>query len=266
MPSLSSLLARFKALGRRREIALILLLVGLAGGVWGFVTLASEVREGETATIDERLLLAFREPGDTHDPIGSRSVESAVRDVTALGSVTVLGLLTLCVGLYFFLDRRPRLGVFVLAAVASGGALTFALKFLFNRARPSILPADLLPVDPSFPSGHAALAAVVYLTLGLLLARTLPKRRLKVYVVALAAGLALAVGTSRIYLGMHWPSDVLAGWTLGGVWALVCWQAEGWLQRRGLVERSAFVRRPRSPANEATTDPPPSEPASKGAH
>jgi membrane-associated phospholipid phosphatase len=69
-------------------------------------------------------------------------------------------------------------------------------------------------------------------------------------IVGLAVGLALVVGTSRVYLGLHWPSDVLAGWTLGGLWALVCWQAEGWLQRRGLVERSAFVRRPRAPSKE----------------
>ena len=254
MPSLSSLLARARGLIGRREVVLIVLLAVLAGGVWSFIALAGEVSEGETATIDERILLAFREPGDSHDPIGSRSVESAVRDVTALGSLTVLGLLVFGVGLYFILDRRPRMGLFVLAAVVSGGALTYALKFLYNRTRPSILPGDMLPGDPSFPSGHAALAAVVYLTLGLLQAQTLPRRRLKVYVVGLAVLLALAVGTSRVYLGVHWPSDVLAGWTLGGLWALVCWQAERLLQRRGLVERSAFVRRPRAPAKDAPSE------------
>lgn len=254
MPSLSPLLARARGLIGRREVVLIVLLATFAGGVWGFLELADVAGEGEATTVDERILLAFREPGDSHDPIGSRSVEGAVRDVTALGSVTVLGLLTLGVGLYFILDRRPRMGAFVLAAVASGAALTFALKFLYNRTRPSILPVDMLPGDPSFPSGHAALAAVVYLTLGLLLTRTLPKRSLKIYVVGIAVLLALAVGTSRVYLGVHWPSDVLAGWTLGGLWALVCWQAEGWLQRRGLVERSAFVRRPRPPAKEAAEE------------
>ncbi len=226
----------------------MILLALLAGGIWGFIKFASEVGEGETAQLDERILLAFREPGDSHNPIGSRSVESAVRDVTALGSLTVLGLLTLGTGLYFFLDRRPRMGLFVLAAVVGGVGLTYALKFLYDRTRPSILPTDMLPGDPSFPSGHAALAAVVYLSLGLLLARTLPRRGLKVYVVAIAVFLTLAVGTSRVYLGVHWPSDVLAGWTVGGLWALVCWQAEGVLQRHGIVERSAFVRRPRSPA------------------
>ncbi len=250
MPLLPSLLARARNLVRRREVVLMVLLAALAGGVWAFLELADAVNEGETETIDERILLAFREAGTPNDPIGSRSVEGAVRDVTALGSLTVIALLTLGVGAYFFLDRRPRMGLFVLGAVSGGAGLTYAFKFLYNRTRPSLLAPEMLPGDPSFPSGHAAVAAVVYLTLGLLLARTLPKRSLKVYVVGLAVLLTLAVGTSRVYLGLHWPSDVVAGWTLGGVWALLCWQAEGLLQRRGLVERSAFVRRPRTPAKE----------------
>jgi undecaprenyl-diphosphatase len=197
--------------------------------------------------VDERVLLLFREGGEPGDPVGPDAVESAVRDVTALGSVTVVALLTLTVVLYFFLDRRPRLALYVLVAVAGGAALSFAFKFLYDRTRPSLIAPEALPGDPSFPSGHAAAAAVVYLTLGLLLARTLPRRALKVYVVALGVALAVAVGVSRVYLGVHWPTDVLAGWALGGAWALLCWQVERLLQRRGLVERAAFVRRPRSP-------------------
>lgn len=241
-------LGAIRGLRGRRELALILVLATLAGCAWTFLEIADAVTEGETEAMDERVLLLFRENGDPSDPVGPPGLESAVRDVTALGSVTVVAFLTLVVVLYFFLDRRPRLGLYVLVAVAGGAALSFALKLLYDRTRPPLIPAEALPRDPSFPSGHAAAAAVVYLTLGLLLARTLPRRALKVYVVALGVVLAVAVGLSRLYLGVHWPTDVLAGWTLGGAWALLCWQAERMLQRRGVLERSVYVRRPRPPA------------------
>lgn len=237
--AVSDLYARVRDLLGRRELALVALLVGLAGGVWGFIELAEAVGEGATEHLDERILLLFREGHDPTDPIGPHLVETAVRDVTALGGVTVIAFLTLAVALYFVLDRRPRTGVYVLVAVAGGAALTFALKFLYDRPRPSLVAPEALPGDPSFPSGHAAVSAVVYLTLGLLLARAVPERRLKVYVVALAVALALAVGVSRVYLGVHWPTDVLAGWALGGAWALLCWQVERRLQRRGVVEPEA---------------------------
>ena len=183
-----------------------------------------------------------------------------MRDVTALGSLTVITLLTFGVGVYFFLSRQPRMGAFVIGAVAGGALVAYGLKFLYDRARPDLLPTDMVPGDPSFPSGHAALSAVAYLTLSLLLARTVPRREQKVYVVGLGVLLTLAVGISRVYLGVHWPSDVLAGWTVGGVWALVCWQTERTLQRHGYVERSVFVRRTRQPATSSdATGPTPSE-------
>ena len=243
-----------KRLRGRHELTLILVLAVVAGSAWTFLEIAGAVTAGEAEAVDERVLLLFREPGDANDPVGSHSVESAVRDVTSLGSLTVLTLLTLTVILYFALDRRPRLALYVFVAVAGGAALSYALKFLYDRTRPSLVAPEALPGDPSFPSGHAAAAAIVYLTLGLLLARTLPRRSLKVYVVALVIGLTLAVGLSRVYLGVHWPTDVLAGWSIGGAWALMCWQIERMLQRRGVLERSAFVRRTRAPAPKSEED------------
>ena len=157
--------------------------------------------------------------------------------MTALGSVTVLVFLTAGVVLFLALSRRRRLALYVVVAAAGGAGLSYALKFLYNRPRPSLVAPEALPGDPSFPSGHSASAAVIYLTLGLLIAHSVGRRGQKVYIVALAVLLAVAVGLSRLYLGVHWPSDVLAGWTLGGTWALACWQGERMLQRRGLVER-----------------------------
>ena len=236
---LSPLRTRIREVLRRREIGLLLILATLAAGSWIFLEIADEVTQGTTTTVDEQILMLFREGGDPNDPIGSHAVESAVRDVTALGSLTVIAFLTVVVAGFLFLSQRPRLAVYVLVATVGGAAISYALKLLYNRPRPTLVPPEALPSDPSFPSGHSAAAAVVYLTLGLLLAHTFARREQKVYVVALAILVTLAVGLSRLYLGVHWPSDVLAGWTLGGVWALACWQAERMLRRRGLVEPEA---------------------------
>ncbi len=230
---------RAQETAKRRDLRPLLLLVLLAGAAWGFVELGDAVSDGDTLTWDEQLLLAFRADGDPDDPIGSHAVESAVRDVTALGSVTVIVFLTLTTVGFFLLSRRPRMAAYVVAAVGGGMALSYGLKFLYDRTRPDLLPPEVLPGDPSFPSGHAAAATIVYLTLAVVLARSLPRHEMKVYVVGLGALLALAVGVSRVYLGVHWPTDVLAGWTIGAAWALLCWQAERMLQRRGLVEGEA---------------------------
>ena len=246
--SLSDLVERVRGVIGQREVALMIFVAVMAGGVWSFITLADEVGEGETEYIDERILHLFRTGDDLSDPIGSHSVESAVRDVTALGSLTVIAFLTFGVGIYFFLSRQPRMGLFIVGAVTGGALMTYGLKFLYDRARPDFLPTDSIPGDPSFPSGHAAVSAVAYLTLALLLARSVPRREQKVYIVGMGVLLTLAVGISRVYLGVHWPTDVLAGWTLGGVWALVCWQVERTLQRHGVIERSVFVKRTRQPA------------------
>lgn len=220
------------------EMALVLGIAGLAAGTWLFVAIADSVVEGHTQTFDRRILLAFRHPSDL-TPIGPPAVRDAARDVTALGGVAVLGLLTVITAGFLSMDGKRRMALFVCASVLSGLAASLILKDAFHRPRPDIVPHEAYFSTASFPSGHSMLSALTYLTLGALLARSHTRKRLKAYVLAVAAILSFLVGVSRVYLGVHWPSDVLAGWTAGAVWAVLCWLAARWLQHRNLLEDQA---------------------------
>ena len=204
--------------------------------VWGFVELADEVVSGGTGALDRGILLAFRDAADPSDPLGPRWFEEVMRDITALGGTTVLTLITLAVVGFLILDGKRHAAVMVLASIGTGLLLSHGLKFGFARPRPDLVPHGATVYTASFPSGHATMAAVVYLTLGVLLARTEARRRVRVYILAVAVLITALVGVSRVYLGVHWPSDVLAGWAAGTAWALLCWLAMLWLQERGQVE------------------------------
>jgi undecaprenyl-diphosphatase len=222
-------------IGRHERMALVALSV-LAAAVWAFTELTEEALEGDTHAVDRLLLLGLRTAGDPADPIGPGWLESAVRDFSALGSVGVLALLTLLVCGYLWLRERHRTVGFLLAAVGSGFALSFALKSFFDRPRPDLVAHGTDVYTSSFPSGHAMLSAIVFMTLAALLARVQESLRLKAYLIAAGTLLTLLVGASRVYLGVHWPTDVLAGWMAGGIWALACWTIAGWLARRGTIE------------------------------
>lgn len=212
-----------RSLIRRIESRALILVIGAAGALWAFFNIASEVTEGETQAIDRHILLALRNPADVTDPIGSRSFEEAMRDVTALGGVTVMVLVTV-VGLLAFLMHRRRwhaailAGTVLLADISSEG-----LKHLYGRPRPDLVPHGSYVYSASFPSGHSTLSAATFLTLAMLIASLEPNRGTKIMVYVLAILLVLGIGVSRVYLGVHWPSDVLAGWSLGAAWALAAW-------------------------------------------
>jgi undecaprenyl-diphosphatase len=214
----------------RLEVAALVLLLACAGAAWAFVELADEMLEGDTDTWDRKILLAMRAAEDADDPIGPVWFEEMVRDVTAFGGyAAMLGLTALVAG-FLWLDGRRSMALLIALAVASGVGLSTLLKHGFERPRPDLVP-HMMPVStPSFPSGHSMVSAVAYLTLGAMLARTQARKRLKVYVLASAFLLTAAIGTSRVYLGVHWPSDVLAGWAAGACWALACWLAAWRLQ------------------------------------
>ena len=217
------------------EARIMAAFAALVAILWGFVWLAEEVMEGDTHAVDTRLLLLLRTPNDPADPLGPLWFEQMARDFTGLGSVGVLTLVTVVAVLYLILTARRRAALLVAACICGGWLVTEGLKLGFDRPRPDLVPHGAMVFTASFPSSHASMSAIVYLTLGALLARLQQPRTLKVYVMATAVSLTLLVGFSRVYLAVHWPSDVLAGWSVGAAWALMCWLALRWLQRRGQV-------------------------------
>jgi undecaprenyl-diphosphatase len=220
----------------RQEFVPLALVALLAGSVWLFIGIADEVFEGQTHAIDTDILLALRAPGDPGDPLGPVWLENLVRDVSALGGTGILAFIAAAAALYLILRRKLRAALFVALSVSGGMALSFALKAGFDRPRPDLVPHGDIVSTASFPSGHSMMSALVYLTLGGLLARFQPNRRLKAYVLALAILMTAAIGASRVYLGVHWPTDVLAGWAAGAAGATAAWFAAHWLQRRRKIE------------------------------
>lgn len=220
----------------RHEFGFLLTLVLLALGIWFFIELADEVNEGDTRNFDRKIMLALRDSVDQSNPLGPRWFEEFGRDITSLGGVGVLSLLTIMICGLLILQKKTHTAALIVAAAL--GALLFSsgLKRAIDRSRPDLVPHGQAVYNKSFPSGHAMLSAAVYLTLAALLARAYKGRLIKAYLLLWATLITVAIGVSRVYLGVHWPTDVLAGWAGGGVWALLCWTIAGYLQRRGKVE------------------------------
>lgn len=192
-------------------------------GLWVFIAVAEEVLEGETGAFDQALLLALRMPGNPAQSRGPAWLEGAARDITALGSLTVLGLVVLAASVFLVLANRRRIALFLLLSTTSGTLAAFLLKSTFSRSRPDLFAHGDYVVTASFPSAHAMISALVYLTLGALVARVVTSRTVKLYVMAVTLLLSGLIGVSRVYLGVHWPTDVLAGWAAGAAWALIWW-------------------------------------------
>lgn len=222
----------------RTEPLLVLAAIACYAAFAFFGGLVDDVFEGESRAIDEYLLLLLRDPGDTQSPLGPHWVEEMMRDMTGMGGIIILTLITLVAALYLFIRRMRGQALYLLCAVATGIALSNTLKHSFDRPRPDLVPHGSFTLSPSFPSGHALMAAVVYLTLGAIMAENHPQHRLKLYFIGLAIGVTVLVGVSRVYLGVHWPSDVLAGWLVGSGWALLFWMGDRYLKIRGRLKGS----------------------------
>jgi undecaprenyl-diphosphatase len=201
-----------------------------------FAKLASEVSEGETLGFDRAILRGLRSAADPSVPIGPTWLTKAMIDLTALGGYSVLALLTLLVAGYLSASGKRGNAILVVTAVSGGALVGNVLKAIFERARPDIV-THLVTVDTaSFPSGHAMNSAVTFLTLGALIARTEKRRHVRIYIVGAAIALTLLIGFSRIFLGVHYPSDVLAGWAVGAAWAILCSVVGDILQRQHQIE------------------------------
>ncbi|MDQ3230227.1 MAG: phosphatase PAP2 family protein [Pseudobdellovibrionaceae bacterium] len=204
---------------REQDAKLILAALMTASSMFLFIEIADEVVERDTQTLDEKIIMALREPNDLSNPIGPIWVEEAVRDLSALGSHTVLTLFVGFVLAFLILIKRRKAALFVMGAAAGGALLSHWLKIFFARPRPDIVSHATHIMTYSFPSGHSMLSAIVYLTLGALMTELVSRKRLKSYFLISAMFISLLVGLSRIYLGVHYPSDVMAGWCAGLFWA-----------------------------------------------
>ena len=234
--SLRNLKAHF-AKRDREELGLLLGTLVLLGIILLVLNLAGEVLEGDTLEFDKRMLAGLRKADNPSQPIGPAWLEMAALDITALGGPTVLGMTVLAVVGFLVLHGMYRNAAFVFVASVGGWLLNDLLKELFARPRPEVVPHLRRVMSLSFPSGHALTSAAVFLTLGALLMRVAQSRLAKFYCMFIAMLATLLVGATRVYLGVHYPTDVLAGWLIGTSWALFCWLLERSLERSAGLKR-----------------------------
>ena len=208
------------------------LLVGLAAMLLAlaFIHLGSEMVEGDTLSVDRHVLKIAQALSMVHPWIAG-----VMRDLSGLGSTVVLTLFTVSTVGYLALVSVRTTALLVAVSVATGSVLVSAFKLAFGRLRPDPVFSDFVVSGLSFPSGHASMSAIVFLTVGVLVESTRERWSERAYILAVSTVLTLLVGASRILLGVHWASDVVGGWAFGTAWAMA------WLL---LARRMAARRRP----------------------
>ncbi len=194
--------------------------------------LIDEFAEGGSYGFDTRLLLALRVPGHPNTPIGPKWLEQSAIDLSALGGFTLQWLLGGATVGFLWLARRRAEAAWLTASIVGASVANALIKLIVDRPRPTVVDHLANVSNASFPSGHAMISTAILLTVGVMLAETQKTAVARTYLMAGAGVLSVLIGVSRIYLGVHWPTDVLAGWCFGAVWALVVFAANRALRRR----------------------------------
>jgi undecaprenyl-diphosphatase len=205
------------------QIKVLVAVFAIVVGTVGFILVAGFVSRGSTDHFDMQILKSFRYSDNLARPIGPGWLFEVMRDITSLGGSTIVTLITLFVFGYLILQKQYSTLFLVLAAVIGGAIIDLELKVIFSRIRPQVVPSLIQEISYGFPSGHSMMSTIIYLSLASLIARLQVRRRDKIYIISVAVFLSFMIGISRIYLGVHYPTDVLGGWSLGLAWAAFCW-------------------------------------------
>lgn len=197
-------------------------------GLLGFAAIAYLVSTDTTIGFDQRVMAFFVEQGQTPSPLGPAWVEEIFLELTALGGGTVLTLVALLVLIGLLITKRRGAALILLATLVSGTIVSHGLKLLFDRSRPDFMTHLDRTFTASFPSAHAMISMIFWLSIAAMIARFIDHKMLRRFIYISAFFLAILIGLSRVYLGVHWPTDVIAGWFLGLAWAAFCWLLANW--------------------------------------
>lgn len=189
------------------------------------------VQRDLTDDFDRHVLEALRSDADINDPVGPAWVEESATDITSLGGYPLLILFVLAALAVLSAHKHYSASLFLAGSVFSGSVLSTGLKLFFDRPRPDLVDHLDRTFTSSFPSAHAMVSAVVWFTMAAIVVRFSADHRMRCVVLGFALVVVLLVGVSRVYLGVHWPTDVIAGWSCGIAWAGGCWLAANYFSR-----------------------------------